>query len=187
MSLPKAAFVPPELGLTLAKPIQELADCRIVFPVAFFLLATTLFLASRTHSIWIYFVPPALGPLLGSLVLVLEPFNPYRNLFAELEALKPPDTMTDSRAKCLLTLLGSKTAHAIVIRSGVLLTIILCGIMGINALLNPQAVKSSVEPVDLVFDTFLFWASSMYLHLHFLLAWAFREWPKQMAGLPAGK
>jgi len=168
--------VPQELEGGLTRVIREFADLRIMLPMALFFFTVLFVLTYRTHSAWVYFIPPSLGSLLASVILVLEPYNPYKNFFATLEGRELEDIKTDPNAQRLLFMLGSQKARLISIRTGFLLATSLCVLMILLAIIQPKPFISKLDPLDLVFNTFLFWAASFGVHVNRLLCWAFREW-----------
>ena len=171
----KTDRVPRELNGGLARVVKEMAEPSIALPMAGFLFAVFIVLTYRTHSVWVYFIPPPLGSLLASLVFVLEPYNPYRNLFARLEGRNIEDSQNDPSAQRLLFLLGSQKARNLSVRTGFLLAISLCILMALVTLLQPTPFKSTFVPLDFVFNTFGFWVASLGVNMHRLLSWAFRE------------
>jgi len=172
----KTVRVPRELEGGLTRAVLEMAEPGIALPMVGFLFAIFIVLTYRTHSPWVYFIPPPLGSLLASLTFILEPFNPYRNLYARLEGRKLEDCQNDPNAQRLLSLLGSQKARNVLVRTGFLLAISLCLLMLLVTLLQPAPFNSTLVPVDLVFNTFGFWIAALSINVHFLLSWAFREW-----------
>src|SRR4029077_9199725 len=92
------------------------------------------FMSARTHSAWVYFIPPVVAPLLVSVVLIVEPFNPYRNFFARLEGRDIAASEKDPSALRFRALLASKKAQSLIVRTGILLAFLSCVTMGLIAL-----------------------------------------------------
>jgi hypothetical protein len=168
--------VPQELESGLTRVVKDLANRRIALAMTLFLFAVFIVLTYRTHSAWVYFIPAPLGSLLASATLIFQPYNPYDNFFATLEGRKIEDIKTDPNAQRLLSMLRSKKARTISIRTGFLLATSLCVLMALVTIFQSRPFISQLDPLDLVFNTFGFWAASMGVHNHCLLSWAFREW-----------
>ena len=160
--------VPYQLEGGLARAIKEGANGRIVFPIALFLFTLFGFIAVRTHSVYVYFIPPIVGPLLGSLILIAQPYNPYRNLYARFEGRDVANAAKDPTAQRLLSLLASKEAQAVAARTGISLTLLLCASMLIVAFIQRKTFELPTDvlgvPQYVLFNTFgllgCFWVSA---------------------------
>jgi hypothetical protein len=171
--------VPSELKDSLTRMIRSFADRPTLLP-AVFIFGLVCFMSVRTHSAWVYFIPPVVAPLLVSVVLIVEPFNPYRNLFARLEGRDITVSETDPYALRLRELLASKKAQSLVLRTGILLALLSCVAMGLIALFQHRPFDSYSELLNLPFNMLCaicgFAVASAYVIIHVLLRWAFSEY-----------
>jgi hypothetical protein len=168
-----------ELNDSLSRVIRSFADRPTLLP-AVFVLGLVCFMSVRTHSAWVYFIPPLVAPLLASIVLIVEPFNPYRNFFARLEGRDIAASETDPSALRLRALLASKKAQSIILRTGILLAFLSCAAMGLIALFQHRPFDSHSElwnlPLNMLCSVCGFAVGSAYVITHVLLRWAFKEY-----------
>lgn len=135
----------------------DLADRRRIGLVALVVLALLTFSLTRFHNGWTYLVPSAIGPLLGSALPLWRPILLF------------PSLKSDDR---LVVLLKSSRAKYLLLRNGVLMSMLLCFVMWIVASLQNESLGWSVDVQSIVSMTFLFALFSLTVHDHFLFRWA---------------
>lgn len=169
------AFLPKDLQGRLPRMIEELAG-RITATIFTAILFSMLFLFIKFHNGWLYFVPSAVGPLLAALFLMARPFNPYQSIYAHYEGMEALDVRGDASAKRLVTLLKSRKANWVLLRTGVLISTSLSGITWAVSSLVPGPLNWSFNAGAVLTFTLVVGLFSAGLHGHFLLRWAFRVW-----------
>jgi hypothetical protein len=172
-------FVPKDLKRSLPRFIQEFVDRKVAFGIFAFLYVVVAYGLAKQSNLWLFFLPTSIGPLLGGLVYVFVPYDPYRNLFARKQGITEPEVQNDPAAQHLLALLRSNEARCVVIRTSILSALIFCLAIALIALLSsrPLGGNFGLDQISwLAISTWFFWMLSLGVQVHFLLRWAIQKY-----------
>jgi len=169
----KIARIPDDLSGHLPSFFVEMMDIRIIILMACCSFGVMLYAMSRPHNGWSYFLPSALGPVLGALYHWVWPFNPYRHWFAQYERI--PETRSKA-AEHLVRLLRSREIRALQLKVGLavsatllMLTLAICWIKG-------RPPSWSAAKGAFLLDIALFALMTRVFLWPASLRWAFRNW-----------
>ena len=163
---------------SLPRLIQEFADRKVAFGLFIFLYVVVSFGLAKQSNLWLYFLPAILGAVLATLVYTLVPYNPYQNLFARKEGKAELEIENDPAVQRMLTLLRSKPARIVAMRTGLYTIVGLCLPMLIVILFNSKrpSEEFGLEQVSwLAIFTWFFLIISIGIQIHFLLRWSIKR------------
>lgn len=168
--------IPPELEQGLSTSIKEYSNPRIMAPLYCSMYAIFFGIVSRYHSVWVYFVPPVVGPIVTSIVLFLRPVNPYKNMLARLEGRSEDLAQSDPAARKLVSILMSAEGRRYVLKVGVVNSIVLFAIAWILTLAKIGGLDWTFSLDDVVVLSLFFAMASMGLQINVALRWAILRW-----------
>jgi len=176
VSMRVTIIVPPALRGKLPRVVQEFSDRRNAFGLCALIFSGVCFGFRGAHNVWMYTIPPLVGPLLTVLFVVLRPFNPYRSIYARAERMWAADTKSHGAESHLVELLRSKRARRVSVRVGLLTAGSLSAVSLCVSLLTQGSLRWSFDFTSVLVATLMCAIVSFGLQVHFLLRWAFGAW-----------
>lgn len=169
--------LPGDLRGRVPRLIVSYADRATLFTFCVVAIGPFLLLTLR-HNGWLYSIASAIGPLLPSVFRTIRPFNPYRNLGARFEGIDATAVGRMPIEARFLQLFTSRPATSLIWWTGMLMAVAGSAVSLAIASFRSRPLDWSFNLSDVVIATMAFVIVSANIQLHFLLRWAFREWPK---------
>ncbi len=167
--------VPKELKHKLPGLALEVAEPKLMWGMMVFFVGTMIAIAIRLNNLWMYLIPPVLGPIVHLAVRVYRPWDPWHSLAAKQEGKERYET--DAAVQRLLSLLKSTEGRRVVI--------VVCSsvalIQGTIAVLlvvlhRGRPIDRTFMPAAVVVFAGMFYVFTGYPLVSCLLRWAFRAW-----------
>lgn len=164
-----------DLRRNVPRMFLELADRKVAAAYLLFGLAP-LYLTLLSGNGFVLIAAGPIGPLLTVGFLLIRPPNPYKSLYARLANLEDADARAGRTPARLVTLLRSREAKILVVRTGMGCSIAVIILMVSMAYLRRSAIDWSLDPWPMTMISLLWALWSLALQYHFLMRWVLRRW-----------